>query len=130
MAIVAVAAGALGRHIRTLDARRRLAVRAAQRAQQVRLARDLHDFVAHDVSEALAQAQARHDAEGSTQAGTAKGRGGHPGTHGRPPVGLVGVDRGCGRHRSASFGRSASLPSSSDASGPQRHVPLWTSPGP
>jgi signal transduction histidine kinase len=53
-----VLAGAVGWYLRSLDARRRTAVAAARRAQRLELARDLHDFVAHDVSEMLAQAQA------------------------------------------------------------------------
>ncbi|NUW43427.1 sensor histidine kinase [Nonomuraea rhodomycinica] len=48
----------VGLYLRTLDERRAAAVAAARAAQRRRLARDLHDFVAHDVSEMLAQAQA------------------------------------------------------------------------
>ncbi|MBN6051154.1 hypothetical protein JYK22_04340, partial [Nonomuraea sp. RK-328] len=51
-------AAGVGLYLRTLDERRAAAVAAAREAQRRRLARDLHDFVAHDVSEMLAQAQA------------------------------------------------------------------------
>jgi signal transduction histidine kinase len=49
---------AVGVYLRTLDDRRVRAVSAAQRAQRLDLARDLHDYVAHDVSEMVALAQA------------------------------------------------------------------------
>ncbi|MFC6578964.1 sensor histidine kinase [Planomonospora parontospora] len=52
-----VGAGA-GGYLRWLDARRVQAVRQARRAQRVQLAGDLHDFVAHDVSAMVVQAQA------------------------------------------------------------------------
>ncbi|MFB7759206.1 sensor histidine kinase [Streptomyces xiamenensis] len=52
------AAVAAGRHLRAQDARRAHAVREARRAQRIALARDLHDFVAHEVSGMLVQAQA------------------------------------------------------------------------
>lgn len=48
----------LGAYLRALDLRRVEAVRQARRAQRVQLARDLHDFVAHDVSAMVIQAQA------------------------------------------------------------------------
>ncbi|NUW35451.1 two-component sensor histidine kinase [Nonomuraea sp. SMC257] len=51
-------AAGVGLYLRALDERRAAAVSAAREAQRRRLARDLHDFVAHDVSEMLAQAQA------------------------------------------------------------------------
>jgi signal transduction histidine kinase len=51
-------ASAVGYHLRSLDERRVRSVLEAQRAQRLHLARDLHDFVAHDVSEMLALAQA------------------------------------------------------------------------
>lgn len=57
-ALVALAGAARGFHLRSLDDRRTRALVEAQRAQRLRLARDLHDFVAHDVSEMLALAQA------------------------------------------------------------------------
>jgi signal transduction histidine kinase len=53
-----VLAAAAGWYLRSLDERRRRAVAAARRAQRLELASDLHDFVAHDVSEMLAVAQA------------------------------------------------------------------------
>ncbi|GAA3387415.1 sensor histidine kinase [Cryptosporangium minutisporangium] len=52
-----VGAGA-GVYLRLLDGRRAAAVRDARRAQRVRLAADLHDHVAHDVSAMVLQAQA------------------------------------------------------------------------
>ncbi|WP_084958701.1 sensor histidine kinase [Thermoactinospora rubra] len=54
----AVAAAAVGLYLRSLDARRVRAVAEATRLQRLSLARDLHDFVAHDVSGMLVQAQA------------------------------------------------------------------------
>jgi signal transduction histidine kinase len=48
----------VGFYLRSLDAERARSVAAARQAQRLDLARDLHDFVAHDVSEMLAQAQA------------------------------------------------------------------------
>lgn len=56
--LVATGAVASGLYLRNQDERRRKAVSAARRRQRLELARDLHDFVAHDVSEMLAQAQA------------------------------------------------------------------------
>jgi signal transduction histidine kinase len=52
-----VGAGA-GLYLRGLDKRRADAVRTARRAQRVQLAADLHDYVAHDVSAMVVQAQA------------------------------------------------------------------------
>ncbi|MFG1837112.1 sensor histidine kinase [Micromonospora sp. NPDC049175] len=49
---------AAGRYLRRLDEARVRAVRLARRAQRVQLATDLHDFVAHDVSAMVIQAQA------------------------------------------------------------------------
>ncbi|MCK2218632.1 histidine kinase [Actinomadura sp. ATCC 31491] len=57
-ALGAVAAAGTGLYLRGLDGRRRRAVEEAVRAQRLGLARDLHDFVAHDVSGMLVQAQA------------------------------------------------------------------------
>ncbi|MER5642504.1 histidine kinase [Kitasatospora sp. NPDC002227] len=57
-AAIALLAAAGGGYLRTLDQRRAEAVAAARRSQRLQLARDLHDFVAHDVSEMLALAQA------------------------------------------------------------------------
>ncbi|MGW6978018.1 sensor histidine kinase [Streptomyces sp. NPDC054932] len=56
----APALGALlaGGYLRRQAARMRQAVRDARRDQQLELARDLHDFVAHDVSAIVVQAQA------------------------------------------------------------------------
>ncbi|QKW39725.1 two-component sensor histidine kinase [Actinomadura sp. NAK00032] len=53
----AVAAGT-GLYLRSLDARRSRAVAEARRAQRLDLARDLHDFVAHEVGGMIVQAQA------------------------------------------------------------------------
>lgn len=55
---VAVLAAAVGLYLRDLDSRRRQSIADARRAQRDQLARDLHDFVAHDISGMLAQAQA------------------------------------------------------------------------
>ncbi|MFB7463794.1 sensor histidine kinase [Streptomyces sp. NPDC056224] len=54
----ALAAVGAGGHLRRQAARARQAVRDARRDQQLELARDLHDFVAHDVSAIVVQAQA------------------------------------------------------------------------
>ena len=56
---VALAAG-LGIYLRTLDAKRSRAIVEARRAQRLEIARDLHDFVAHDVTGMVVQAQAAH----------------------------------------------------------------------
>jgi signal transduction histidine kinase len=56
--LVAVAAVSVGAYLRRLDAARVRSVTEARHAQRLQLARDLHDFVAHDVSGMLAQAQA------------------------------------------------------------------------
>lgn len=53
-----IAMAALGILGRQLEARRVRAVAEAGRAQRLELARDLHDFVAHDISAMIAQAQA------------------------------------------------------------------------
>ncbi|GAA0266287.1 sensor histidine kinase [Cryptosporangium japonicum] len=55
---VAVAAVGVGVYLRSLDARRTRAVDDARRAQRLELAGDLHDYVAHDISEMVALAQA------------------------------------------------------------------------
>lgn len=57
-ALGVMGAVAVGAYLRSLDTRRVRAVRDERAAQRLRLARDLHDFVAHDVSEMVAQAQA------------------------------------------------------------------------
>lgn len=49
---------AVGGYLRHMDARRVQAIRDAQRVQRRRLAADLHDFIAHDVSAMVIQAQA------------------------------------------------------------------------
>lgn len=54
----ALVAAAVGLYLRRLDETRRAAVREARRAQRLALARDLHDYVAHDLSGILVQAQA------------------------------------------------------------------------
>ncbi|WP_261957759.1 sensor histidine kinase [Streptomyces nigrescens] len=54
----ALAAAALGASPRRVEQRRRTAVTEARRAQRLQLSRDLHDFVAHDVSGIVVQAQA------------------------------------------------------------------------
>ncbi|MER6782573.1 MULTISPECIES: histidine kinase [unclassified Streptomyces] len=53
-----VGSAVVGGYPRLMADRRRQAVLAARRAQQLELAHDLHDFVAHDVSGIVAQAQA------------------------------------------------------------------------
>jgi signal transduction histidine kinase len=53
-----VAAVVTGGYLRLLDARKYRSVTEARREQQLALAQDLHDFVAHDVSAIVAQAQA------------------------------------------------------------------------
>lgn len=54
----ALAAAAIGGYPRRVEQRRRTAVIEARRAQRLQLSRDLHDFVAHDVSGIVVQAQA------------------------------------------------------------------------
>ncbi len=54
----AIAAAAVGLYLRSLDDRRRRAVAAARRAQRLRMAGDLHDFVAHEVTGIVLEAQA------------------------------------------------------------------------
>ncbi|MEU9713727.1 histidine kinase [Streptomyces sp. NPDC047976] len=61
----ALAALTLGGHLRRQEGRTRRAVRDARRGQQLELARDLHDFVAHDVSAIVVQAQAARFVAGS-----------------------------------------------------------------
>ena len=56
--VIALLAAAGGGYLRSLDQARARSVAEARRSQRLELARDLHDFVAHDVSEMLALAQA------------------------------------------------------------------------
>jgi signal transduction histidine kinase len=51
-------AAGIGVYVRWLDEKRERAVETARQAQRMDLARDLHDFVAHDVSGIVVQAQA------------------------------------------------------------------------
>ncbi|MGW1776746.1 sensor histidine kinase [Streptomyces sp. NPDC002104] len=53
-----IGAVVVGGYPRLMEDRRRQAVLAARRAQQLELAHDLHDFIAHDVSGIVVQAQA------------------------------------------------------------------------
>lgn len=57
-ALLTLLAAAVGLYLRSLDDGRTRSVAEGRRAQRLQLARDLHDFVAHDVSEMLALAQA------------------------------------------------------------------------
>ncbi|WP_327736284.1 histidine kinase [Streptomyces nojiriensis] len=57
-AVPALGALAAGGYLRRQASRMRQAVRDGRRDQQLELARDLHDFVAHDVSAIVVQAQA------------------------------------------------------------------------
>ncbi|TMS00011.1 histidine kinase [Nonomuraea basaltis] len=54
----ALLAAVVGGYLRFLDVRQDRAVADARTALRLQLARDLHDFVAHDISEMLAHAQA------------------------------------------------------------------------
>ncbi|MEU9863999.1 histidine kinase [Streptomyces sp. NPDC047971] len=56
--VPSLGAAVVGGYPRFTDRRRTRAVREARHAQQLRLAHDLHDFVAHDISGIVAQAQA------------------------------------------------------------------------
>lgn len=58
-----ISAAAGGLYLRYLQDARDRAVTAAARAQRLHLARDLHDYVAHDLSEMIAQAQVGQLAE-------------------------------------------------------------------
>ncbi|OIV35767.1 hypothetical protein BIV57_19940 [Mangrovactinospora gilvigrisea] len=55
--LVAVVAGGIGLYLRTLDTRRVRAIAEAQREQRLSVARDLHDFVAHEVTGIVLEAQ-------------------------------------------------------------------------
>ncbi|MEV0615391.1 histidine kinase [Nonomuraea sp. NPDC050404] len=54
----ALLAAGIGAYLRLADVRQQRAVADARTALRLRLARDLHDFVAHDISEMVAYAQA------------------------------------------------------------------------
>ncbi|WP_082404681.1 sensor histidine kinase [Saccharothrix sp. NRRL B-16348] len=54
----ALSAAGVGAYLRSLDVRQERAVADTRTALRLRLARDLHDFVAHDISEMVAHAQA------------------------------------------------------------------------
>ncbi|MCX4745330.1 histidine kinase [Kitasatospora sp. NBC_01287] len=56
--LMATGAATGGAYLRVLDVRRVRSVAEGRLRQRLDLARDLHDFVAHDVSEIVAQAQA------------------------------------------------------------------------
>ncbi|MFI2610760.1 sensor histidine kinase [Kitasatospora sp. NPDC018619] len=62
----------VGLYLRGLDEGRNRAVAEARRAQRLELAHDLHDFVAHDVSAMVAQAQAGAYLAGIDPAGAAE----------------------------------------------------------
>jgi len=49
-ALFAMSAGGIGVYLRSLDARSRAAVAAERQAQRMHLARDLHDYAAHDIT--------------------------------------------------------------------------------
>ncbi|MFB7666003.1 sensor histidine kinase [Kitasatospora sp. NPDC056138] len=66
--LAATGAAAFGGYPRWVEQRRRTAVATARRDQRLELARDLHDFVAHDVSGIVAQAQAALFVAGSDPA--------------------------------------------------------------
>ena len=57
-AVGPAAAAVVGGYPRLAEARRRRSVAAARRAQRLAVARDLHDFVAHDIGGIVVQAQA------------------------------------------------------------------------
>ncbi|MGW1692169.1 sensor histidine kinase [Streptomyces sp. NPDC002399] len=56
--LLAAAANGTGCYLRVLDARGRAALAAERRSQRIELARDLHDFAAHDVTGVVVLAQA------------------------------------------------------------------------
>ncbi|MER8103196.1 histidine kinase [Kitasatospora sp. NPDC094016] len=56
--LAAVAAVGASCYLRSLDSRRKLAVTEERRAQRLHVARDLHDFAAHDVTGVMVLAQA------------------------------------------------------------------------
>ncbi|MGH8791062.1 MAG: sensor histidine kinase [Stackebrandtia sp.] len=64
-ASIAAAVGLTAWYLRSLESRREHAVSQARRRQRMELAGDLHDFIAHDVSVIVAQAQAARAVLGS-----------------------------------------------------------------
>jgi signal transduction histidine kinase len=67
-ALGALLAAAGGLYLRLQDERKQRSVADARQAQRLEIAHDLHDFVAHHVSEMVAQAQAAQVAGGSDPA--------------------------------------------------------------
>lgn len=68
----AAVAVAVGLHLRSMDEAWARSVAAARRTQRLELARDLHDFVAHDVTGMVVQAQAAtHVLAGQPEVGAA-----------------------------------------------------------
>jgi signal transduction histidine kinase len=65
--IGAIGAAVAGAYLRSLDVRRAAELAGARRAQRLELARDLHDFVAHDVSGMVVQAQAAQTLGGGAE---------------------------------------------------------------
>ncbi|MCX4714659.1 histidine kinase [Streptomyces virginiae] len=113
-ALPALGALAAGGHLRRQASRMRQAVRDGRRDQQLELARDLHDFVAHDVSAIVVQAQAARfvadkDPEQAVRALErieAAGLGA-----------LASMDRTVHALREAAGARSASVPGTSELPG-------------
>ncbi|MFD0122879.1 sensor histidine kinase [Streptomyces virginiae] len=113
-AVPALGALAAGGHLRRQASRMRQAVRDGRRDQQLELARDLHDFVAHDVSAIVVQAQAARfvadkDPEQAVRALErieAAGLGA-----------LASMDRTVHALREAAGARSASVPGTSELPG-------------
>ncbi|MER7759797.1 histidine kinase [Streptomyces sp. NPDC097619] len=64
LTLAAAGAGGLGWYLRTLDERRARAVREVRDRERLRLARDLHDVVAHHVTGMVVQAQAARTVTG------------------------------------------------------------------
>ncbi|MFG3440122.1 sensor histidine kinase [Nonomuraea sp. NPDC047897] len=64
----AVLAATVGAHLRAVEARQERAMTDLRTVLRLRLARDLHDFVAHDISEMVAHAQAGRIAGDPSQA--------------------------------------------------------------
>ncbi|MFE1771723.1 sensor histidine kinase [Streptomyces sp. NPDC059008] len=70
---VACATG-VGLYLRSLDGRRARAVASARREQRLEVARDLHDFVAHEVTGIVLEAQAAQLGEGPSAVGAEEQR--------------------------------------------------------